>query len=132
MPGDAVSGPGKGRERVLGDGGGFNERDWERERIADTLAGMSDELMTVVRSSAGHEDLVEVFREGLNKINSLRESLTEPFKIAVVGAQGTGKSTLINLLLGEPIMMSHYDETEGSIIKLIHTEDAEREKKASI
>ncbi len=132
MPGDAVSGPEKGRERVLGDGGGFNERDWERERIADSLEGMSDELMTVVRSSAGHENLIEVFREGLKKINSLRESLTEPFKIAVVGAQGTGKSTLINLLLGEPIMISDYDETEGSIIKLVHTEDAEREKKASI
>ena len=29
-------------------------------------------------------------------------------------------------------MTSHYDETEGSIIKLTYTEDAEREKKASI
>lgn len=113
-------------------GGGFDERNSERERIADTLTGMSDELMTAVKSSAGQENLLEIFREGLKKINTLKESLTEPFKIAVVGAQGTGKSTLINLLLGEPIMTSHYDETEGSIIKLIHTEDAEREKKASI
>ncbi|MCJ7783996.1 MAG: dynamin family protein [Desulfobacterales bacterium] len=113
-------------------GGGFDERNSERERIADTLTGMSDELMAAVKSSAGQENLLEIFREGLKKINTLKESLTEPFKIAVVGAQGTGKSTLINLLLGEPIMISHYDETEGSIIKLIHTEDAEREKKASI
>ena len=111
---------------------GFNARDWERERVADTLTTMSDELMTVVKASSGQENLLEIFREGLKKIDSLKESLTEPFKIAVVGGQGTGKSTIINLLLGEPIMISRYDETEGSIIKLIHTEDAEREKKASI
>ena len=113
-------------------GAGFNERDLERERIADTLTAMSDELMAAVKSSAGQENLPEIFREGLKKIRALKESLTEPFKIAVVGAQGTGKSTLINLLAGEPIMISHYEETEGSIIKLTYTEDAEREKKASI
>ena len=113
-------------------GGGFDEQNSERERIADTLAAMSDELMAATKSSAGRENLPEIFGEGLKKIRALKESLTEPFKIAVVGAQGTGKSTLINLLLGEPIMTSHYDETEGSIIKLIYTEDAQREKKASI
>ncbi len=114
------------------EGGGFDERNSERERIADTLAAVSDELMAAVKSSAGQKDLPEIFREGLKKIIALRESLTEPFKIAVVGAQGTGKSTLINLLLGEPIMTSHYDETEASIIKLTHTENADREKKVSI
>jgi Dynamin family len=120
------------KENLLERRDGFNKRDWERERIANTLTAMSDELMIVVKSSAGQENLLEIFREGLKKINTLRDSLTEPFKVAVVGAQGTGKSTLINLLLGEPIMISHYDETEGSIIKLVHTEDTEREKKASI
>jgi hypothetical protein len=119
-------------ERFLEKGDGFSERNSERERIADTLGAMSDELTAAMRSWAGQEDLLEIVREGLTKIGALRDSLTEPFKIAVVGAQGTGKSTLINLLLGEPIMISHYDETEGSMIKLIHTEDAEREKKASI
>ena len=114
------------------EGGGFEKRDWERERIADTLTAMSDELMAAVKSSAGQKDLPEIFREGLKKISALKESLTEPFKIAVVGAQGTGKSTLINLLLGEPIMTSHYDETEGSIIKLTYTENTDREKKVSI
>ena len=132
MPGTAAPDVEKGEENLLQQGGGFNERDWERERIADTLRAMSDELMTVAKSSGGQENLLEIFREGLKKINVLRDSLTEPFKIAVVGAQGTGKSTIINLLLGEPIMISHYDETEGSIIKLVHTEDTEREKKASI
>ena len=132
MPGDAVPDLKKEDGRFLGKGDGFGERNSERERIADTLTAMSDEFLTVVKSSAGQENLLEVFREGLKKINVLRDSLTEPFKIAVVGAQGTGKSTIINLLLGEPIMISHYDETEGSIIKLVHTEDIEREKKASI
>jgi len=132
MRGDAVPDVEKGEENFLEEGGGFDERNSERERIADTLAAMSDELTAAVKSSAGQEHLPEIFREGLKKISALKESLTEPFKIAVVGSQGTGKSTLINLLLGESIMTSHYDETEGSIIKLIHTEDAEREKKASI
>jgi hypothetical protein len=120
------------KERFLEKGDGFSERNSERERIADTLAAMSEDLTAAVRSWAGQKDLLEIVREGLKKIGALRDSLTQPFKIAVVGAQGTGKSTLINLLLGEPIMISHYDETEGSMIKLIHTEDAEREKKASI
>jgi GTPase Era involved in 16S rRNA processing len=132
MPGDAVPGVEKGEENLLEQGGGFNERDWERERLADTLTAMSDELTAAVKSSTGQGGLPEIFREGLKKISALKESLTEPFKVAVVGAQGTGKSTIINLLLGEPIMISHYDETEGGIIKLVHTEDAEREKKASI
>jgi GTPase Era involved in 16S rRNA processing len=132
MAGHALPDVEKEEENLLEEGGGFGERDSERERIADTLTAMSDELMAVAKSSAGHENLLEIFREGLKKINALRDSLTEPFKIAVVGAQGTGKSTIINLLLGEPIMISHYDETEGSIIKLVHTEDSERERKASI
>jgi GTPase Era involved in 16S rRNA processing len=120
------------KENLLEKEGGFDERNSEREMILDTLTAMSDELMAATKSSAGQEDLPEIFREGLKKINALKESLTEPFKIAVVGAQGTGKSTIINLLLGEPIMPSHYDETEGSIIKLTYTGNAEREKKASI
>jgi hypothetical protein len=120
------------KENLLEEGGGFDERNSEREMIADTLAAMSDELTAAVKFSAGQENLPDIFREGLKKISALKESLTEPFKVAVVGAQGTGKSTLINLLLGEPIMTSHYDETEGIIIKLTYTENAEREKKASI
>ena len=78
------------KESLLKKGAGFNERDLERERIADTLTAMSDELMAAVKSSAGQDNLPEIFREGLKKIRALKESLTEPFKIAVVGAQGTG------------------------------------------
>jgi hypothetical protein len=132
MPGNAVPDVEKGKENLLEKGSGFDERNSEREMLADTLTAMSDELIAATKSSAGQGDLPEIFREGLKKISVLKESLTEPFKVAVVGAQGTGKSTIINLLLGEPIMMSHYDETEGSIIKLTYTENAEREKKVSI
>lgn len=112
--------------------GGFSQRDLERERIADALTAMCEELAAVMKSSAGRGNFLQIIGEALRKIRALRESLTEPFKVAVVGAQGTGKSTLINLLLSEPVMTSHYDETEGCIIKLVYTEEAQRERKASI
>jgi len=90
MPGDAVPDLKKKDGRLLEKGDGFSERNSERESIADTLTAMSDELMTVVKSAAGQENLLEILREGLKKINALRDSLTEPFKIAVVGAQERG------------------------------------------
>ena len=59
----------------------------------------------------------------LEKLKMLNQSLNEPFTIAVVGAQGVGKSTIINLLLNSlenvgEIMPSTLDENEGIVIKI--------------
>ena len=53
------------REKVLEKGDDFGERNLERERIADTLTAMSDELKALMKSRTGQEDLLEICGEGL-------------------------------------------------------------------
>jgi len=89
-----------------------------------------DEFDTLIEFSKGNltyknldKDLIEALRKLIEKLTNLKVSINEPFSIAVVGAQGVGKSTLINLLynslfdMGE-IMPSTGYENEGIIIKI--------------
>jgi hypothetical protein len=110
----------------------YDDLNWQKESIADTLLTMREEINPIIKSTEGDTSLQKIVKNALEKIDSLKETINEPFKIAVVGAQGTGKSTIINVLLAENVMIIDYGETEGGIIKLIFTEDPELEKKACI
>jgi len=110
----------------------FNDLDFNREELAGILSLFAEEIKYKLEDSEVNENLNLKIKDTIKMIYSLEEAIMEPFKIAVVGSQGTGKSTIINLLLGEKLMISHYDETEGSIVNLKFTEDKELEKKACI
>jgi hypothetical protein len=60
-----------------------------------------------------------------DRIISGVQELNEPFKIAVVGSQGSGKSTIVNLILDEDIMPATRYENEAVVIRIrfAETED---------
>ena len=66
------------------------------------------------------QTLLEILNSVSKKFSQLEKELDAPFKIAVVGSQGTGKSTLVNLLLGEALMPSTPSENEGAVIRLAY------------
>lgn len=49
-----------------------------------------------------------------------------------MGAQGTGKSTVINLLIEEDLMPQSLYENEAAIVKTVYTDDPEMNRKAKI
>ncbi|MCF7919129.1 MAG: dynamin family protein [Candidatus Cloacimonetes bacterium] len=67
------------------------------------------------------------------KIKELKTSASQPFTIAIVGAQGVGKSTLINLLLdSNKVMPSSFLENEKIIVKIRKAPDESLKNKARI
>jgi GTPase SAR1 family protein len=90
-------------------------------RLSDILTNLPVELKTIRSTdSAGRDeqDVVQIVKALIFKLKNLSAELDSPFKIAVVGSQGTGKSTIINLLLGEALMPSTTMENESAVIKL--------------
>ena len=73
------------------------------------------------------KDLLASIRK---RFNTFVEELDAPFKIAVVGSQGSGKSTLVNLLLGEAIMPSSIYENEQAVIRIAYPPNDEMDGKA--
>ena len=100
-----------------------NDYTLKKEQIInefDALIEFSNEHLS---KPALDNELIEAFKKLTQKLINLKVSINEPFSIAVVGAQGVGKSTFINLLynslfdVGE-IMPSTSYENEGIIIKI--------------
>jgi len=85
----------------------------------DMISVMEDILYEIDLHGKGLDNELSVFhRSLLEKIQSIVQSLKSPFKIAVLGHQGSGKSTLINLLLQEEIMPSTIFENEVAVVKV--------------
>lgn len=96
------------------------------ERLLDIKNTLPTKLKEIKSADSLGEDKQDVFDviEGLRtRFIQYSKDLESPFKIAVVGSQGTGKSTLVNLLLGESLMPSTTNENENAVIRIAYPTD---------
>lgn len=96
------------------------------KRLLDIKKGLPTKLKEIKSTDSLGEEKQDVFEiiEGLrSRFLQYSEDLESPFKIAVVGSQGTGKSTLVNLLLGESLMPSTTNENENAVIRVAYPTD---------
>jgi GTPase SAR1 family protein len=96
------------------------------ERLLDIKNSLPTKLKEIKSADSLGEDKQDVFEiiEGLRtRFLQYSADLESPFKIAVVGSQGTGKSTLVNLLLGESLMPSTTSENENAVIRVAYPTD---------
>ncbi len=96
------------------------------ERLSDIIKDLPDKLKEIKSSDSLGKDKQNIFEiiEGIRtRFTQYSNDLDSPFKIAVVGSQGTGKSTVANLLLGESLMPSTTLENESAVIRLAYTKD---------
>lgn len=97
------------------------------ERLSDIKKKLPVKLKEIKSTDSFAEDEQDVFQiiEGLiDRFSQYSADLESPFKIAVVGSQGTGKSTLVNLLLGDSLMPSTTSENENAVVRLVYPNDS--------
>ncbi len=96
------------------------------ERLSHILKELPNKLKEITSSDSFGEDEQNIFEiiEGIKiRFKQYSNDLDSPFKIAVVGSQGTGKSTIVNLLLGDAMMPSTTEENESAVIRLAYPND---------
>ena len=99
---------------------------YSSDRLLEISNNLSSELSTIKTSDSSGRDeqnLEDVIKSLSAKFRQFSEELDTPFKIAVVGSQGTGKSSVVNLLLGEALMPSTTLENESAVIRLAYPTD---------
>lgn len=103
------------------------------ERLSDITNNLPKKLKEIKSVDSLGEDKEDIFEiiEGIrNRFKQYSKDLDSPFKIAVVGSQGTGKSTIVNLLLGESLMPSTTNENENAVIRIAYPTDKSLVNKA--
>lgn len=104
-----------------------------QDNLVNIIGDLSEELKeyTVTDSSGQDPQNLEQISTSLkNKLSQFYRDLDSPFKIAVVGSQGTGKSTIVNLLLGQALMPSTTSENENVIVRLCNPNESDQINKA--
>lgn len=108
----------------------------KRESYISVLSDFRNDLAELnideKKGDAEFKNLYELISDIKMNIDSLNKTVSEPFKAAVVGEQGVGKSTIINLLIEEDLMPHSYNQNELAIIKTVFTEDKLLNKTAKI
>lgn len=103
------------------------------EKLKKISSGLPEKLKKIKTTDSSGEDEQDIYQiiEGIKtRFTQYSEDLESPFKIAVVGSQGTGKSTIVNLLLGDALMPSSTMENESAVIRLAYPEDETKINKA--
>lgn len=108
----------------------FQELETQLNFSIDKLSIIKEELDENLSSLISYDSVGEDGQNIFQIIEALKVRFTQyakdlesPFKIAVVGSQGTGKSTIVNLLLGDALMPSTTQENESAIVRLVYPPD---------
>lgn len=96
------------------------------DKISKIKEELHEDLSSLISFDSAGEDgqnIVQIVDGLKNRFAQYAKDLESPFKIAVVGSQGTGKSTIVNLLLGEALMPSSTQENENAVVRLAYPKD---------
>jgi len=99
-------------------------------QIADRIPHKLENISSFDTSGRDEQNIYDIVNSIRKRFDQLTAELETPFKIAVVGSQGTGKSTLVNLLLGEALMPSTTMENESAVVRLAYPPDESKNGKA--
>jgi GTPase SAR1 family protein len=90
------------------------------KNVSKDLPEKLKEIKTMDSSGEDEQNISQIIDGIRNRFTQYSKDLESPFKIAVVGSQGTGKSSIVNLLLGEELMPSSTKENESAVIRLAY------------
>lgn len=99
-------------------------------QIANRIPRKLENISSFDSSGRDEQNIYDIVNSIRKRFDQLTAELETPFKIAVVGSQGTGKSTLVNLLLGEALMPSTTMENESAVIRLAYPPDESKNGRA--
>ncbi|KAL3883491.1 hypothetical protein ACJMK2_029748, partial [Sinanodonta woodiana] len=110
--------------------GVFNTKVQKYKNLTQKMLLMCSSLIATVQ----HESFMTTMSEIINKrfpsyetelesIRTMLQNMTEEFEIVVTGETSSGKSTFLNVLLGEIILPSHHLHTTASLCRLHNSEN---------
>ena len=87
-------------------------------KLQKQFGGFCDQAASMFRE-------FDFLNESAAALTELRSSIVRPFNIAVFGRMKTGKSSLINALLGENLAITGVTETTATINVITHSDSAD-------
>ncbi|KAK3585743.1 hypothetical protein CHS0354_020317 [Potamilus streckersoni] len=98
--------------------------------LKTNLLNLYSEVITTVQNDSFKDNMGEViemrfphYEYELQTIETVLQNMTEEFEIVVSGETSSGKSTFLNVLLGERILPSHHLHTTASLCRLRNSEN---------
>ncbi|KAL3883488.1 hypothetical protein ACJMK2_029745 [Sinanodonta woodiana] len=105
--------------------GVFNTKVQKYKTLTQKMLELCSSLIETVEKESFIRNMSEVtdkrfpdYKTELESINKMLQNMTEEFEIVVTGETSSGKSTFLNVLLGERILPSHHLHTTASLCRL--------------